>query len=428
MQLSTCRQELFGEERWSALRDLDPLHHGKILAMILAGGRGGRLHPLTQQRAKPAVPFGGICRLIDFVLSNMINSGISQMCVLTQHKAHSLMQHLQQGWSADWPNGPFVMMAAPRIPGTGYRGTADAVYQNVDVVRRAQPDLVAVFGADHVYCMDVGQMIQYHLEKAAEVTVATIPMPVSQCLQFGVASVDDGWRIRRFEEKVPDPTRIPGRPDQALVSMGNYIFNADVLLEELEQDAHDNESRHDFGGDMLPRLCGSRRVYAYDFRRNGIPGSERPTDYWRDVGTVETYYHACMDLINPFSHLDISNAKWPLRSAGYHGLPARVLGGVYGRAGCVENSLLGNSSVVAGGYVRESVIGQNVRILEGAVVEESVILGDVVIEEGVRVHKAIIDQGNVIRAGQRIGYDQDEDASRYYVDKSGVVVLPYASL
>ena len=241
-----------------------------------------------------------------------------------------------------------------------YLGTADAVYKNRCLIRGIKPDLVLVFGSDHVYRMDVNQMIKYHLEQRAEVTVATIPMPVNHCAQFGTVVIDDTWRIRRFEEKTPFPTPIPDRPDQALVSMGNYIFNTDVLLEELEQDALDRNSSHDFGRDILPKICPRRRMYAYDFQANQIAAMEGPNHYWRDVGTIESYYLANMDLNNPLSHLNLDDATWPLRSINHHGLPAKVTGDLGGKTGCVENSILGDSSVVSGGYVRDSVIGQNV--------------------------------------------------------------------
>jgi len=405
-----------------------PHEYPPVLAMILAGGRGERLYPLTGHRAKPAVPFGGAYRLIDFVLSNMVNSAIPEIHVLTQYKDHSLLRHLQQGWiRAYFSDGPLIM-PTPTRNGTHYLGTADAVYQNRVFINCAKPELVLVFGSDHVYSMDVRQMIRYHLEKGAEVTVAAIPMPVEQCAQFGTVVVDDDWRIRHFVEKTPFPTPIPDRPGQALVSMGNYIFNTDRLLAVLEEDAHDTGSSHDFGRDILPTLCGERRVYAYDFRTNMISDTDLPTDYWRDVGTIESYYRAHMDLHNPLSHLDLHNPRWPLRLITYPGLPARMMEDLSGRTGCVENSIVGYSTIVSGGYVRDSVIGNNVYISSRAVIEESVVLGDVIVGEGVRIHRAIIDHGNVIEAGERIGYEPDYDAVRYYLDDSGIVVVPHHSL
>jgi glucose-1-phosphate adenylyltransferase len=396
------------------------------MAMVLAGGRGERLYPLTGHRAKPAVPFGGSWRLIDFVLSNLFNSAIPEIHILTQYNDQSLLRHLQQGWIRDYfTDGPLII-PTPAHHGTCYLGTADAVHKNRVLITAAKPDLVLIFGSDHVYQMDVSQMIRYHLEQGAEITVATIPMPISRCAQFGTVVVDDEWRIRQFEEKVPFPTAIPNLPDQALVSMGNYIFDTGVLLEELEQDAYNSESSHDFGRDILPTLCARRRMYAYDFRTNKISGTEGPNDYWRDVGTIESYYQAHMDLNDPHCYLNLEDPTWPLRSINRHGRPARVTGDLSGKTGCVENSILGNSSVVAGGYVRDSVIGQNVYIASGAVVEESVIIGNVLVEKKARIRGAIIDHGNVIREGERIGYDIDSDSSRYHVDRSGVVVVPHS--
>jgi glucose-1-phosphate adenylyltransferase len=402
----------------------------RVLAMVLAGGRGERLYPLTGHRAKPAVPFGGSCRLIDFVLSNMVNSAIPEIHILTQYHDHSLLHHLQMKWIRPYfSDGPLIMPIPARMCGrdASYDGTADAVYKNLSLIRGIKPDLILVFGSDHVYHMDVSQMIAYHLEQGAEVTVATIPMPLRHCSQFGTVVVDDDWRIRQFEEKTPFPTPLPDRPDQALVSMGNYIFDAAVLAEELEQDARDRDSSHDFGRDILPRLCARRRMYAYDFQANQISDMEGPNHYWRDVGTIESYYRATMDLNNPLSDLSLDNPAWPLRSINHHGLPAKVRGDLGEKTGCVENSIVGNGSVVSGGYVRDSVVGQNVYISSGAVVEESVIIGDVFVEERAMIRRAIIDHGNVIKAGDRIGFDLDYDATRYYVDPCGVVVVPHHS-
>ena len=412
--------------QWPALEVVAQRERLQSMAIVLAGGRGERLYPLTEHRAKPAVPFGGSCRLIDFVLSNMFNSAIPEIHILTQYHDQSLVRHLQQGWIRTYfADGPLIMPTAAQN-GSSYPGTADAVYQNRVLIASAKPDLVLVFGSDHVYRMDVNQMIKYHLEQGAEVTVSTIPMPISQCADLGTVVVDDSWRIGRLEEKVPWPTAMPDMPDHALVSMGNYIFDAAVLLEELEEDARNNASSHDFGRDILPRLCARRRMYAYDFRTNRIAGVAGPSDYWRDVGTIESYYQANMDLNNPQSRLILEDEAWPLRSIGRHGRPARVARDLSGKIGCVENSILADSSVVSGGYVRDSVIGQNVHIASGAIIEESVIMGNCLVEEKARIRGAIIDHGNVVKAGEHIGYDLDSDAARYYVDRSGVVVVPHS--
>jgi len=397
----------------------------RALGIVLAGGKGERLHPLTANRAKPAVPFGGIYRLIDFVLSNLVNSGIHQIYVLTQYKAQSLLRHLQQGWVGSYPiNGHFILPvpAQMRVGEFWYQGTADAVHQNIYLIEQLNPDLVLVFGADHVYFMDVRQMVRYHLEKGAEVSVSTIPYPVTECQQFGVVVVDKQWRIREFQEKIPNATPIPDQPDMGLVSMGNYIFNTDVLLEELKVDASEKDSSRDFGRNILPRICKTRYVYAYDFRQNEIPGAVGPNLYWRDVGTLRSYYDTNMDLKNPLPSLNLYNHKWPVRSARHQDPVGKVVIDIHGNAGVVENSLLGPGSVVSGGYVRDSVIGRNVFIGSGAAVEESIILGHAVIEEGARIRRAIIEHGNVISSGDTIGYDLEKDMDRHYVDESGIVV------
>jgi glucose-1-phosphate adenylyltransferase len=397
----------------------------KVLVMVLAGGEGKRLYPLTEHRAKPAVPFGGIYRLIDFVLSNLVNSGILQIYVMTQYKAQSLLSHLQRGWVETHPMSGFFIFPVPaqmRIGDDWYLGTADAIYQNIYLIEQIKPDLVLVFGADHVYFMDVSQMIHYHLEKGAEVTVCTIPYPITECHQFGVTVVDDTLRIKGFQEKSPHPTPIPGQPEKGLVSMGNYIFNTEVLVEELKKDASDDESRHDYGRDIFTRIYETRHMYAYDFCLNEVPGMAGPNDYWRDVGTIKNFYDANMDLKGQMPSLNLYNTKWPVRSAKYHDPPPKIVVDASGKAGFVENSLIGGGSFISGGYVRDSIIGRNVSIASGARVEESVILGHAVVEEGAKVLRSIIDHGNVITGGEEIGYDLERDKSRYHVDESGIVV------
>ncbi|HDD45469.1 MAG TPA: glucose-1-phosphate adenylyltransferase [Candidatus Desulfofervidus auxilii] len=400
----------------------------KILAMVLAGGKGERLYPLTAHRTKPAVHFGGIYRLIDFVLSNLVNSGIYSIYVLTQYKAQSLLRHLQLGWVGAYPMDSFFILPVPaqmRLRESWYLGTADAIYQNTYLIKQFKPDLVLIFGADHVYFMDVRQMIDYHLEKNAEVTVATIPYPISECYQFGVVVVDENWQIKKFQEKTSNPIAMPGDPNKGLVSMGNYVFNTDVLLEELEIDAEDKDSSHDFGKDVLPRICQTRRVFAYDFCQNKVPGLEKQPTYWRDVGTIISYYEANMDLKNPLPKLNLYNPKWPVRSVKYHDPPAKVVVDAEGRIGHLENSLIAGGSIVSGGWVRDSVIGRNVFVGSRALVEESVLIGDVIVEEGAQIRRTIVDEGNIIRRGERIGYDLEKDAERFYLDlTSGIVVVP----
>jgi glucose-1-phosphate adenylyltransferase len=412
----------------SAYRDPNRFEGLKATAVVLAGGRGERLRPLTDYRAKAAVPFGGMCRLIDFVVSNLVNSGIREIIVITQEKADSLLRHLQESWPASDPGSGFVLRTVPpRWEGRDrlYLGTANAVLQNLGLILNGKPDLVLVFGADHVYTMDVRQMIRWHLENGAQVTVATRPLPVTEAGPFGTVLIDRNWRIREFAEKSPQPKTLPGRSDQALVSMGNYIFDPALLHEALDDDSMEIDSRHDFGRDILPEACRTQRVYAYDFRTNIIPGVSRPTDYWRDVGTIESFYRANMELNNPTSHLDLYHPDWPVRSLRRHRMPPKVVPDLSGKSGFVENSILGNSTIVSGAYVRDSVIGPNVRILSGAIVEESVLLGDVTVGERARIRRAIIDHGNRIGESERVGYDRDLDAARYHLDGSGIVVMPH---
>jgi glucose-1-phosphate adenylyltransferase len=323
---------------------------------------------------------------------------------------------------------PLTELRPPEANGRSwYRGTADAVFQNADLIRSQDPELVLVFGADHVYTMDVRAMIDWHLKNRAEVTVSTVPFPIGEAAQFGTAGIGPDWRIREFLEKQSNPYPIPGRLGQALVSMGNYVFNADVLLEALAEDAGRTDSRHDFGRDIIPRLCSRRRVFAYDFRTNVIPGLEGPTDYWRDVGTIQSFHQANLDLINPFSRLNFSSSRWPLRPRRSTEPPARLISRLYGDFGIVKNSLVAASAVIDGGFVRDSVIGPQVRVQSGAIVEESVILGQTIIKERARVRRAIIDRGNVIEEEDKIGFDLRSDLSRFHVDdSSGIVVVPLA--
>lgn len=417
-----------GSERHTDVWKFVSLTEPSTLAMVLAGGKGSRLYPLTMHRSKPAVPFGGTCRLIDFALSNLVNSGVNEIYVLTQYKSHSLQRHLQQGWTFNHPmNGYLLMPVPPQMRGrdTWYLGTADAVYQNIGIIQNKNPNLVLVFGSDHVYSMNVRTMIQEHLSKQSDVTIAAIPMPISQCAMFGTMSVDRNGRVIGFQEKVKNPASIHNQLGLALVSMGNYIFDPKVLVEELEADAADENSTHDFGKDILPKIFEKRRVYVYDFRQNELPGIEVSMAYWRDVGTIQSYYQANMDLINPLSYMSLNNSLWPIRSVKYNGMPLKVTESLSGRAGCIENSIIGGSVVIAGGYVKNSVLGNNVLIEAGAEVRDSVILGNAVIKEGARIRKMIIDHGNVIEANDNIGFDLYSDRKRFFVDPSGIVVLPH---
>ena len=399
-----------------------------ILGIVMAGGRGERLYPLTQHRAKPAVPFGGRYRIIDFVLSNFINSGILSIYVLTQFKAQSLLEHLDRGWrTPDFLGEHFVtpVPAQMRSGAEWYQGTADAIYQNLYLLERHAPTLVAVFGADHVYRMNVRQMIDDHQNTSAEATVAALPVNIEEASQFGVIEIDDQWRIIGFDEKPQHPKSIPGEPGLALVSMGNYIFNNDVLVKALNRNAANPLSKHDFGHDILPKLLKGGSVFAYDFRKNRVPNpskGEEPS-YWRDLGTIEAYYEASMDLCSIDPSFNLYNRAWPLRTVGFPDPPAKFVFDWPDRQGMAVNSVVAEGTIISGSFVGNCVVGRNVRIHSYSRIEDSVINDWVEIGRNCRIRNAIIDKANVIPSGTQIGYDDAQDRERYFVSSSGIVVL-----
>ncbi|HWO40968.1 MAG TPA: glucose-1-phosphate adenylyltransferase [Candidatus Eisenbacteria bacterium] len=402
-----------------------------ILGIVLAGGRGERLYPLTQDRAKPAVPFGGKYRIIDFVLSNFVNSGILSIYVLTQFKAQSLLEHLDKGWrTTDFLGDHFItpVPAQMRMGKDWYLGTADSVYQNLFLIERHDPKLVAVFGADHIYRMNIRQMIDDHQRQGADVTVAALPARIYEAREFGVMQIDDEWRIVGFEEKPKHPKPIPGEPELALVSMGNYIFSTDVLVQALHDAAKKPHSHHDFARDVLPALIHERRVCAYDFRKNRVPSIQKGEEpsYWRDLGTIEAYYEANMDLRSIDPSFNLYNRSWPLRTVGYGDPPAKFVFDEDGRRGLAIDSIVAEGTIISGGTVRGSVIGRNVRIHSYTLIEDSIILDWSEIGRGCRIRHAIIDKSNVIASGTEIGYDLEKDRERFYVSESGIVVLPRA--
>jgi glucose-1-phosphate adenylyltransferase len=401
----------------------------EVLAIVLAGGRGERLYPLTRDRAKPAVPFGGKYRIIDFVLSNLVNSGIYSIYVLTQFRAQSLIEHIELGWRmADFLPERFITVvpAQMRVGREWYRGTADSVYQNLYLIERHSPRWVAVFGADHIYRMNIRQMLDEHRQREAEATVAALPIKVEEASQFGVMEVDKDWRIVGFEEKPAEPKTIPGEPGVALVSMGNYLFNADALCDALAADARDHHSTHDFGGDILPVLAENKKIYAYDFRKNRIPtpGKAEEPSYWRDVGTIEAYYDANMDLRAVDPSFNLYNRSWPIRSVRYDDPPTKFVFDQEGRSGLAVNSICGDGTIISGSIIRGSVVGNNVRIHSYCLIEDSIILNWVEIGRGCRIRRAIIDKDNVIPPGTEIGWDPAKDRERYFVSEGGIVVLP----
>ena len=398
----------------------------KVLALVLAGGKGTRLMPLTEERAKPAVPFGGKYRIIDFVLSNLVNSGIYSIYVLTQFKSQSLIQHLRDGWQFGGPLKNQFIIPVPaqmRTPEEHwYRGTADAVYQNANLIEQSKPDLVLLFGADHVYRMNVRQMIEYHLEKKAQVTISALPVERRFASDFGVLEIDEHARIQAFHEKRADAPTIPGRPDEVLASMGNYIFSTDCLLQMVYEDAARPGSSHDFGKDILPKLAGGSALYAYDYQTNRIPGEENQVAYWRDVGTLDAYYEATMDLRAILPPINLYNRDWPLHTAGYSDPPAKFVFEEDGRCGQALNSIVSGGCII-GGTVRNSVLGRYVRVHEHAVVEDCVLFDNVEIGPGARVRRAIIEKNVRIAPGEVIGHDPAQDRDRHHLTDTGIVVI-----
>jgi len=398
-----------------------------ILAIVLAGGRGSRLYPLTKHRAKPAVPFGGRYRIIDFVLSNLVNSGIRSIYVLTQFKSQSLLQHLRDGWQfSDLLKDQFIIPVPAQMHHgeKWYSGTSDAIYQNLHLVEKSAPDLVAVFGADHIYRMDMRQMLRWHWSKQAQGTVAAIPVPLEQARALGTMEIDEDWRIRAFHEKVPDPPQIPGRPGWALASMGNYVFDTATLVAELKGDAGTADSDHDFGKDMLPEMVQQHAIYAYDFESNLVPGdAEKNRGYWRDVGTIESYYEANMDLRSALPALNIYNPNWPLRTASYPMGAAKFTRDGEGRHGHATDSIVSTGCIVVGGEVIDSVLGRGVFVEGGAQIVESIVLENSRVGAGARLRRAIVDKNAIIPPGTQIGFDPEEDSRRYHVSETGLVVV-----
>ncbi len=400
----------------------------RVLAMVLAGGMGTRLYPLTKNRAKPAVPFGGKYRIVDFVLSNLINSGVYSTYVLTQFKSLSLLQHLRDGWQFGslLPYQFIIPVPAQmRSPDeTWYQGTADAIFQNVDLIRRAEPDLVLVFSADHIYRMNIRQMIEFHNEKGADVTVAAIPMAKELATEFGVVEVTREGRVTAFYEKKAEAPTMPGDPEHIFASMGNYVFLTEVLQRELCNDSGKVESGHDFGKDIFPDLVARAKVFAYDFQTNKIPGDPPSVvPYWRDVGTTDAYYEANMDLRAITPALNLYNRQWPLRSASQPDPPAKFVFDSDGRRGHALDSIISSGCILSGGLVRNSVLGRGVRVHSGAVIEESVLFDNCDIGRGARVRRAILEKNAAIPEGATVGYDIEKDRKSHYVTERGVVVV-----
>ena len=400
----------------------------RVLAFVLAGGKGTRLYPLTKERAKPAVPFGGRYRIVDFVLSNLVNSGIYSIYVLIQFKSQSLLQHLREGWEVSGLlKNNFIIPVPAQMRSAHedwYRGTADAINQNINLIEQADPHVVVIFGADHIYRMNIRQMIEYHVDKRAAVSIAAIPVQKQYASEFGVIETTHGGNIIGFHEKKADAPTMPGDPTRVYSSMCNYVFSTDVLLRELYADSKNENSSHDFGKDILPSLIGRSEMYAYDFNTNVIPGDPvGPAQYWRDVGTLDAYYEASMDLRAVSPELNLYNRQWPLRTAGYSDAPAKFVFDEEGRRGMAVDSIVAGSSIVSGGFVKCSILGRSVRIHTGAHVQESVIFDNCDVGRHSKIRRAILDKNVKIEPHTEIGYNLESDREKYHVTDSGIVVV-----
>lgn len=394
-----------------------------VLGIVLAGGEGKRLMPLTADRAKPAVPFGGAYRLIDFVLSNMVNAGYMRICVLTQYKSHSLDRHITTTWRMSAMVGDYVtpVPAQQRLGPRWFTGSADAIFQSLNLVYDEKPDYVCVFGADNIYRMDPRQMVQQHIDGGAGVTVAGIRMPRSEASAFGIIeTTPDGRGIKDFLEKPENPPGIPGSPDESYVSMGNYVFSTDALIETLKIDAGDEGSVHDMGGNIIPMMTAKGMAQVYDFADNDVPGAtDRDRGYWRDVGTIDAYYDAHMDLVNVHPVFNLYNRQWPILGHLPPLPPAKFV-----LSGNSHESMVGAGSIIAGAHVRDSVLGYDVHINEGTFVEGSVIMPGTRIGRGTVIRNAVIDKYCEIPDGAQIGVDREQDLARgFTISDGGIVVL-----
>lgn len=405
----------------------------RILSVVLAGGEGKRLYPLTRDRAKPSVSFAGRYRIVDFVLSNMVNSGFLRIKVLTQFKSNSLNNHISRYWAMA-PNHDLYCELVPaqmRVGPWWFKGSADAIYQSLDIITAEEPDYVVVFGADHVYRMDLRQMLDLHIEREAELTVAAVPVPIEDAHKLGVMDVDRDGRMIGFEEKPQHPKPMPGNPNMALASMGNYIFNTDVLVSEIVKDAADETSAHDFGKNIITSMFERRPVYVYDFSKNVVPGdTDNDRGYWKDVGDIDTYWKAHMDLASVTPSFNLYNLQWPIRT-GFRPLPPAKF--VFAneqerRVGMATDSLVSEGCIISGGRINKTVLGPICRINSFAYVTDSVLNENVEIGRHAMIRNAVIDKHTVIAPGVKIGYDAEHDRKRFTVTPGGIVVIPRKSI
>jgi glucose-1-phosphate adenylyltransferase len=401
----------------------------KVMAIVLAGGEGKRLMPLTADRAKPAVPFGGVYRLVDFALSNLVNARYLRIVVLTQYKSHSLDRHIAQGWRMSNLFGNYIapVPAQQRVGKHWYLGSADAIFQSLNLVNDEKPDIVVVVGADHVYRMDFQQMVDQHLESGAGCTVAAIRQPIHEADQFGVIKTydEDPSRIEAFLEKPTNPTGLPDSPNEILASMGNYVFDAKALVEAVTQDSEDENSKHDMGGDIVPYFVNRGEAAVYDFKDNDVAGSTpRDKDYWRDVGTLDAYFESQMDLVSVHPVFNLYNYDWPLYTHQGPWPPAKFVHGWQGRIGHAVNSIVSPGTVVSGSFVENSVLSPNVMIRSWSTVSDSVLMDNVDVGRHAVVRRAILDKNVVVPEGARIGMDPEEDRARgFHVTDSGITVV-----
>lgn len=400
--------------------------HEKVMAFVMAGGEGSRLRPLTTGRCKPGVPFGSRYRIVDFVLSNLVNSDVRSIYLLVQYKPQSLIEHIRKAWTVSALfSDQFVTVVPPQMSKESplFGGTADAVYQSLNLMDMHRPDLVAVFGADHIYRMDIRQMVRFHCESEADATVAALPVPLDQASEFGIIDTDAQGRISGFQEKPTNPKPMPSDPTRAYASMGNYLFNADFLRAALEE-AH-QRGETDFGHHVLPRLTDSHRVFAYDFATNEVPGTKpyEERGYWRDVGNLDAYFDAHQDVLGLEPRFDAFNPQWPIYSSHYQGPTARVV------QGHLDNVLLGAATIVSGATVKNSILRREVVVEPGAEIEDCVIMDYARIGAGAKLRHAIIDRHNIIAPGAQIGFDVERDrAAGYHITEGGLVVVPLGDI
>ena len=404
------------------------------LVMILAGGEGKRLYPLTKDRAKPAVPFGGRYRIIDFVLNNFINSGFYKIKVLTQYKSDSLNKHITRGWALSPFLNQYVDLAPAQMR-TGndwYKGTADAIYQNIFHIMDEDPKYVCVFGGDHIYKMQVAQMLKFHVDKKADLSISGIPIPIEEASEFGIMEVDDNWKLINFVEKPQyKPKSIPGNPNMCLASMGNYIFDKDVLLDGINRDAQKEDSAHDFGKNVIPMLLKEgKNIYVYNFADNSFPGmSQTERGYWRDVGSIDAYWQANMDLLAYSPELNLYSKDWPLRTFNYNYPPAKFVWEEGDRVGMATNSMVSEGCIISGGGLSHCVLSPKVRINSYSSVTDSILMENVEVGRYSQIRKAIIDKNVIIPPHTTIGFNKEEDLRRgFHVSEGGVTVVPKGAI